>query len=170
MRRRLDIAMSLVGEVPVLFLDDPTTGLDPQSARRSTAITSNVAFTPKQRAATGRKMSLLCHGASDRCRQLLLPLPTTCRSPSSPPRSKRAPTVRSQRSKRHSTCTLLPRCVSHCVSQYRRDWFFVRSTRARPQQGLHTDAAADTRGRAPGSPWRQRFQHRVADQAVRRSG
>ena len=31
MRRRLDIAMSLIGEPPVIFLDEPTTGLDPQS-------------------------------------------------------------------------------------------------------------------------------------------
>jgi ABC-2 type transport system ATP-binding protein len=31
MRRRLDIAMSLVGSPPVIFLDEPTTGLDPQS-------------------------------------------------------------------------------------------------------------------------------------------
>jgi ABC-2 type transport system ATP-binding protein len=30
MRRRLDIAMSLIGSPPVIFLDEPTTGLDPQ--------------------------------------------------------------------------------------------------------------------------------------------
>jgi ABC-2 type transport system ATP-binding protein len=30
MRRRLDIAMSLIGHPPVIFLDEPTTGLDPQ--------------------------------------------------------------------------------------------------------------------------------------------
>ena len=30
MRRRLDIAMSLVGTPPVIVLDEPTTGLDPQ--------------------------------------------------------------------------------------------------------------------------------------------
>src|SRR5215204_4340767 len=29
-RRRLDIAMSLIGNPPVIFLDEPTTGLDPQ--------------------------------------------------------------------------------------------------------------------------------------------
>jgi ABC-2 type transport system ATP-binding protein len=30
-RRRLDIAMSLIGNPPVIFLDEPTTGLDPQA-------------------------------------------------------------------------------------------------------------------------------------------
>lgn len=31
MRRRLDIAMSLVGDAPIIFFDEPTTGLDPKS-------------------------------------------------------------------------------------------------------------------------------------------
>lgn len=31
MRRRLDLAGALIAEVPVLFLDEPTTGLDPRS-------------------------------------------------------------------------------------------------------------------------------------------
>ena len=34
MRRRLDLAASLVTEPPVLFLDEPTTGLDPNSRAR----------------------------------------------------------------------------------------------------------------------------------------
>src|SRR5262249_32613192 len=33
MRRRLDLAMTLVGSPRVIFLDEPTTGLDPRSRR-----------------------------------------------------------------------------------------------------------------------------------------
>ncbi|MEV4809824.1 ATP-binding cassette domain-containing protein [Micromonospora avicenniae] len=33
MRRRLDLAMTLVGEPQLIFLDEPTTGLDPRSRR-----------------------------------------------------------------------------------------------------------------------------------------
>jgi len=38
MRRRLDIAMTLVGGPRVIFLDEPTTGLDPRSRRETWAI------------------------------------------------------------------------------------------------------------------------------------
>jgi ABC-2 type transport system ATP-binding protein len=38
MRRRLDIAMTLVGDPRVIFLDEPTTGLDPRSRRETWAI------------------------------------------------------------------------------------------------------------------------------------
>ena len=38
MRRRLDIAMSLVGHPQVIFLDEPTTGLDPEARQEVWAV------------------------------------------------------------------------------------------------------------------------------------
>jgi ABC-2 type transport system ATP-binding protein len=42
MRRRLDLAASLVALPPVLFLDEPTTGLDPRSRRQMWGIISSL--------------------------------------------------------------------------------------------------------------------------------
>ena len=33
MKRRLSIAIALVGDPPIIFLDEPSTGLDPENRR-----------------------------------------------------------------------------------------------------------------------------------------
>ncbi|XVV13639.1 ABC transporter ATP-binding protein [Actinoplanes sp. CA-131856] len=43
MRRRLDIAMSLIGDPPIIFLDEPTTGLDPQARIEVWKVIENLA-------------------------------------------------------------------------------------------------------------------------------
>jgi len=43
MRRRLDIAMSLVGEPRLIFLDEPTTGLDPEGRNEVWTIVKELA-------------------------------------------------------------------------------------------------------------------------------
>jgi len=45
MRRRLDIAMSLIGRPPVIFLDEPTTGLDPEGRIEVWQVIQNLADT-----------------------------------------------------------------------------------------------------------------------------
>ena len=42
MRRRLDLAAALVGRPPILFLDEPTTGLDPQSRQDLWVVIENL--------------------------------------------------------------------------------------------------------------------------------
>lgn len=43
MRRRLDIAMSLIGEPRIIFLDEPTTGLDPEARIEAWQVIQNLA-------------------------------------------------------------------------------------------------------------------------------
>jgi ABC-2 type transport system ATP-binding protein len=43
MRRRLDLAMSLVGTPPILFLDEPTTGLDPEARLEVSSVVKELA-------------------------------------------------------------------------------------------------------------------------------
>jgi ABC-2 type transport system ATP-binding protein len=44
-RRRVDIAIGVIGRPDVLFLDEPTTGLDPEARRRTWASVENLAAT-----------------------------------------------------------------------------------------------------------------------------
>src|SRR6202022_4604045 len=43
MRRRLDIAMSLIGDPRIIFLDEPTTGLDPEARIEVWQVIQNLA-------------------------------------------------------------------------------------------------------------------------------
>jgi ABC-2 type transport system ATP-binding protein len=45
MRRRLDLAMTLIGDPRIIFLDEPTTGLDPRSRRTMWQIIRDLAAT-----------------------------------------------------------------------------------------------------------------------------
>ena len=47
MRRRLDISMSLLGDRPVIFLDEPTTGLDPQVRKQMWEVIKELANSGK---------------------------------------------------------------------------------------------------------------------------
>jgi ABC-2 type transport system ATP-binding protein len=90
MRRRLDIAMSLIGNPPVLFLDEPTTGLDPQSrievwktirelAGRGTTVLLTTQYLDEAEQLAGRiavlhEGRIIADGTLDELRQLLPPV------------------------------------------------------------------------------------------------
>ena len=89
MRRRLDIAMGLIGDPPVIFLDEPTTGLDPQArievwqAVKDLATSGTTVLLTTQyldeaeqladRIAILHKGRILVNGTLDELRQLLPP-------------------------------------------------------------------------------------------------
>ncbi|SMD25921.1 ABC transporter ATP-binding protein [Kibdelosporangium aridum] len=89
MRRRLDIAMSLIGNPPVIFLDEPTTGLDPQArievwnsvkelARQGTTVLLTTQYLNEaeqlaDRIAILHKGRIIVNGTLDELKQLLPP-------------------------------------------------------------------------------------------------
>jgi ABC-2 type transport system ATP-binding protein len=89
MRRRLDIAMSLIGNPPVIFLDEPTTGLDPEArlevwdavkglAARGTTVLLTTQYLDEaeqlaDRIAILHKGRLIVNGTLDELKQLLPP-------------------------------------------------------------------------------------------------
>ena len=89
MRRRLDIAMSLIGNPPVIFLDEPTAGLDPearvevwQAVRELATGGTTVLLTTQyldeaeqlaDRIAILHQGRIIVHGTLDELRQLLPP-------------------------------------------------------------------------------------------------
>jgi len=100
MRRRLDIAMSLIGNPPVIFLDEPTTGLDPQGrtevwqavrelAGRGTTVLLTTQYLDEaehlaDRIAILHQGRIIVNGTLTELRQLLPP-PRSNTSRSSPP-------------------------------------------------------------------------------------
>ena len=47
-KRKLVVAMCLIGAPPVIFLDEPSAGMDPDARRKMWAIITNVALKKKQ--------------------------------------------------------------------------------------------------------------------------
>ena len=89
MRRRLDIAMSLIGNPPVIYLDEPTTGLDPEArievwnsvrelARRDTTVLLTTQYLDEAEQLAGRiailhQGRIIVNGTLAELKQLLPP-------------------------------------------------------------------------------------------------
>ncbi len=89
MRRRLDIAMSLIGNPPVIYLDEPTTGLDPEArievwnsvrelARRGTTVLLTTQYLDEAEQLAGRiailhQGRIIVNGTLAELKQLLPP-------------------------------------------------------------------------------------------------
>lgn len=46
-KRKLSVAIAMLGNPPVIFLDEPSTGMDPQARRFMWTVISNISTTKK---------------------------------------------------------------------------------------------------------------------------
>ena len=140
MRRRLDLAMTLVGSPQVIFLDEPTTGLDPRSRRTMWEIIRELV--------AERRHDLPDHAVPRRGRP--------ARGPD------RRPRPGSDRRRGHPRRAQAPHSRRPCSTAVRRPRPALRRGRCASSTSLHATRSA----RPPGA---QRRQRRLASSPARRN-